>query len=209
MRKKYFSFLGLLFFAINSYAQDISFTELIEIKSTKEFEELMYSNGMRFIDQLELCCVSTISEGEWIEKAGRRRRIKGEYTCDNPEPTSEFYEIEIEHQRRFGKNYNSNTETGEFDPHKATATIFYRYRETSDFCNYPNFKGYTTNERIFYIQFGDKSDFKKFWESIDSLPVYLLTREWGERVYSYNESTKFMIMDYDDGVTTIDIIETL
>ena len=208
MRKKYFSFLGLLIFAIISYAQDISFTELIEIKSTKEFDELMYSNGMRFINQLELCCVSTISEGEWIEKAGRKRIIKGEYTCNNPEPTSEFYEIEIEHQRRFGKNYNSNTETGEYSD-KATATIFYRYRETSNFRNYPNFKGYTTNERIFYIQFADKSHFNKFWESIDSPPVYLHTTEFGLRVYSYSESTKFEIRDYDGGTTTIDIIETL
>jgi hypothetical protein len=200
MRKSFCIIIYLLCFTVNGYAQDITFSELIEIKSKHQFEDFMYSKGIRFISQHDIYSLWTARLGEWSESEKKYDVYTDEYISsytEMPEITSEYYKTEIFHGCRFGKNYNSKD---------STASVFYDYGEESLFYNWPHIVGKYWDLRDYKIYFVSKSDFDRFWESIDH-PVYIETHHdrFTTREYSFNENITIFINEWDGGQVNVRI----
>jgi len=184
--------LILLCLPMIGFGQDFSYNQLINIKDIKTFEKIMYEKGIRFIEK-----------SNYYEYRAKNLTDSGAYTLDFKwgdkefDVSSEFYEKNKSNRSYFGRNYNSNKEVAE---------VFYKMNERSNFQNYNTMSdksidntGYEYNYIKFSVEFADKSEYKKFWNTIDIPLVYSNTNKDGKRIYEY-KNLFFKIKEYDETV---------
>ena len=193
--------LLLLCLPIIGFGQDLSYNELINITDIKTFEKIMYEKGMRYIK----------GENYYTYFKATRKPEGGiilndfKYGTTEFEPTSELFERTKQNYSYFGRNYNSKSETAE---------VFYKMKEGSKFKNYSSLtdktldnSGFQFNYIKFELQFADKSEYDKFWDTINIRLDYSHTNKDGERIYNYR-NIEFEVKEYDE-VMTIHITNNL
>ena len=161
----------------------------------------MYEKGMRYIEGKNYYTYSNVTR----QPEGGILLIEFKDGTTEFEPTSELFKKTKNNYRNFGRNYNSKSEK---------ATVFCKMREFSKFQNYSNLidktldnSGFQFNYIKFELQFSDKSEYDKFWDTINIPLDYSHTNKYGERTYNYR-NIEFNIKEYDDAIT-IDIINNL
>ncbi len=188
-----------------SYGQILNFNELITIKSTLEFEEIMYNKKMRFIRKSE--SYSLWEYHKKINDEGKSRWWNGEFSYSDettePESYPEFYEIRRGENCSFGKNYNSSTETAEFFCERSTDSKWKNFPNRIDRSD--SIPSYSFNSVVYRLTFITPSQFDDFWETINFDLIYSKTKQDGTRVYKFSNDFIFKIKDYDNGQTFLEI----
>ena len=180
--------------------QDILFEELISVDEVIEFEELMYEKGMRYIEQDNICTYYKVDTSFfWNTQEGTEFHFTYEGGDD------EFFELRKVRMRLFGKNFTEESKT---------ASIFYEYHEEEliqkgldkfqDATGMKYLKIGVGRRVSLTIQFANKNDFQKLWNSINHKYSYSLTNDAGYRIYEFeNGNVDMRIEDRDGGITLI------
>ena len=187
----------LLCLPMIGFGQDVSYTDLIKLNDIKSFEKLMYEKRFRYIEgELEY----SLSEGVWDEKT---RTFTGKnfsygYDFNEIEHNYDDYYLRKYERSSFGKDYNSKIKTAEIFCEMLISSMYESYLETKYEWNFVKFK----------IQFNNQLDFEKFWDTINITIEYNNTDNEGARTYKYKKM-EFKIIDYDNGITVIEVKNNL
>tara|TARA_B100000927_G_scaffold199236_1_gene161143 strand:+ start:1818 stop:2399 length:582 start_codon:yes stop_codon:yes gene_type:complete len=188
--------LILLCVPMIGFGQNISFSELIQIKDVKTFEKIMYEKGMRYIESNKNYSYWPFTLSGDTMHMQTKKRGKTEFKSSD-----EFYIKEKELNSKFGMNYNSKTKS---------ASLFCEIIEKSKYEAHPDMEKRNRNFNFvkYNLQFSEKANFNAFWNSININIIYSHTKNNGKRIYNYN-NIEIEVKEYDDEIITISIVQNL